>query len=179
MTKIQPHHILPIEPLSKIAFAPFGTVIETKDIEPRIINEGTTKRFHDLAPIDVGAQSGQPLVSLFRAQPRPIPIAIKMLERHPLGSQAFYPLAGQNWLIVVAKNSSENTPDLESLRCFKAAGHQGAQYHRNIWHHPLLVLKQEQDFLVIDRGDKGEIEANNLDEFWFAQEEDYRFIVIE
>lgn len=152
---------LPVEPLTAEAFAPFGDVIQRADAERLLINEGTTVRFHDLAAVDVGRDGGHPLISIFRATPRPRPIAIRMMERHPLGSQAFYPLAPHDWLVVVCHGAA--APEAATLRCFRASGEQGVNYRPNTWHHPLLVL-QPQDFLAIDRGGP----EKNLDEHWFA-----------
>ena len=167
---------LSAEPLTKAGFAPFGTVIERDGAEIRVINEGTTTRFHALADVDVGADvgtdveagNGRPILSIFRGTRRPDPIAIRMMERHPLGSQAFMPLAAYDWLVVVAPtNADDSAPDFESLRCFLASGDQGVSYARNVWHHPLLVLQPEQDFLIIDRAaPNGEAAAANLQEYW-------------
>ena len=155
---------LPVEPLTGEAFAPFGDVIERADAQQLLINEGTTVRFHDLATIDVGCEGGRPLISIFRATPRPSPIAIRMMERHPLGSQAFYPLAPYDWLVVVCRG--DTAPEPATLRCFRATGAQGVNYRPNTWHHPLLAL-QPQDFLVIDRGGPGE----NFEEHRFGAPE--------
>ena len=148
-------------PLTREAFAPFGDVIETDGAQRFSINEVTTERFHDLAAVDIRAESGIPLINIFRGQPRPQPIEIKMVERHPLGSQTFIPLQNQSWLLVVGMPGDE--PDVSIWRTFRATGRQGVNYHRGVWHHPLLVLKQDQDFLVVDRGGPGE----NCDEVWF------------
>jgi len=164
--------MLPVEPLSAAAFAPFGQVIQTDGAERIMINEGTTTRFHDLATIDVGADAGagggRSILSIFRGTRRPDPIAIRMMERHPLGSQAFMPLAAHDWLVVVAPtNADDSAPDFGSLRCFRAPGTVGVNYDRNVWHHPLLVLRPEQDFLIIDRaGPVGEDKSANLQESW-------------
>lgn len=155
---------LSAEPLTREAFAPFGDVIERADAQRLLINEGTTVRFHDLAAVDVDRNGGHPLISIFRAEPRPTPIAIRMMERHPLGSQAFYPLAPHDWLVVVGRGAA--APDPSVLRCFRATGEQGVNYRPDTWHHPLLVL-QPQDFLVVDRGGPGD----NLEEHWFAAPE--------
>ena len=152
---------LPIEPLTKAAFAPFGEVIEAAGAERRLINEGTTQRFHGLARADTSEGGGHAILSLFRANRRPFPFEVRMLERHPLGSQAFYPLQAHDWLVLVGKGALR--PDPAALRCFRAHGGQGVNYARNAWHHPVLVLCASQEFLVMDRAGPG----NNLEEHWF------------
>ena len=160
---------LPIEPLTRAAFAPFGDVIETDGAQTLSINEGTTTRFHDLAAIDVASGGGTPLLSIARAEPRSPPILVRMLERHPFGSQAFHPLGGGDWLVVVAEGGAR--PDLATMRCFHAGGQQGINYRLGTWHHPLLALTA-QDYLVVDRGGPGE----NLEEVWFEDAADHRTI---
>lgn len=149
---------LKIEPLTRSAFASFGDVIEMADAHHYPINQGFTERFHDLARIDTGTEGGETIVSLFRSQPRAFPFAITFVERHPLGSQAFYPLQNRDWLIVVAE--ADVQPSAKSLRAFRATGRQGINYARNAWHFPLLVLDADSDFLVVDRKGPG----NNLEE---------------
>lgn len=142
--------ILKPAPLTAESFAPFGDVIaETAAREVREINYGYTRRFHDLARIDLGAADGTPLVSLFRSAPLPRPVAIRVMERHPLSSQAFYPLSGRPYLVVVA-DRGDFAPD--NLRAFVAAPDQGVNYHAGVWHHFSLALEAPSDFLVIDRG---------------------------
>lgn len=142
--------VIQAEPLTAAAFAPFGEVIETAGHTPRLINEGTAERFDDLSPVDVLADGGRPLISIFRATPRPLPFTVTSLERHPLSSQAFYPLDRLPFLVVVAE--SIRAPWVSRIRVFRASGHQGVSYRRNTWHHALLALGQTCHFLVIDRG---------------------------
>ncbi len=155
---------LKARPLTAQAFAPFGDVIALGHGQRMSINEGTTERFHNLADVDVGADEGYPLINIFRGQPRPRPIVIRMMERHPLGSQAFVPMSGQNYLIVVAAPGGNFSPD--DLQAFQVDGGIGVNYRKGTWHHPLLTLEADSDFLVIDRGGDGD----NLDEFWFPDE---------
>lgn len=143
-------NILQAVPLTATAFAPFGEVIETAGHTPRLINEGTSERYDDLSPVDVLANGGRPLISIFKATPRPLPFVVKGLERHPLSSQAFYPLDGLPYLVVVAE--SADAPWERRIRAFRAAGHQGVNYRRNTWHHALLALGKTCHFLVVDRG---------------------------
>lgn len=149
------------EPLTSAAFAPFGSVIEMDGHRPITINQGFALRFNDLAEVDVAAEGGATNVSLFLGQPRPAPIAIKVMERHPLGSQAFIPLQDRPWLIVVCTDVHVSG----SYRAFTAAGRQGVNYAKNIWHHPLLVLEADSRFLIVDRKGPG----INLDEVWLPE----------
>ena len=146
-----------IEPLTRDAFAPFGDVIELEGARQIPINLGTTMRYHDLAHIDVAEGGGRPLVNVFRGEPRALPFEVQMLERHPLGSQAFVPLTDKPYLIVVAPKG-ELVP--ASMRAFVSRGWQGVNYAKGVWHHPLIALDRVSDFIVIDRGGDG----HNCDE---------------
>lgn len=147
--------------LTREAFAAFGDVIEMAGAEHYPINQGTTERYHDLADVDVAGDNGDPLISIFRGQPRARPIVLELMERHPLGSQAFYPLQDRDWLLVVS--IADDPCDPNGLKVFRATGSQGVNYARNVWHHPLLVLVADSDFLIVDRGGPG----NNLEERLF------------
>ena len=142
---------LQVEPLHAHSFVPFGDVIEASSAAHVLgINEGYAQRFDDLARLDVMQLGGRPLLSLFRARPRELPLQLRLVERHRLGSQAFVPLGGQRFLVVVAAPGP--APDLAQLRCFMAAPGQGVNIAAGVWHHPLLALDAGGDFLVIDRG---------------------------
>ena len=142
--------ILKPAPLTAAAFAPYGDVIEAgQGAVQKIINYGNTIRFHDLARLDLTGDHGQPLVSIFRSTPLPRPIGVKVMERHPLSSQALYPLGPNPYLVVVAERG-EFSP--ENLKAFLARPGQGVNYHKGVWHHYSLALDGVSDFLVIDRG---------------------------
>ncbi len=151
---------LEVRPLTKPAFAPFGDVIETEGAEMRLINNGTTERYHDLANVDVTGNGARVLVNIFRGKAFAPPVDITMLERHPLGSQAFMPLQNRPFLVVVAEDDGGKPAMPVAFRC---SGTQGVNYARNAWHHPLISLEETSDFLVVDRGGEG----NNLEEFFW------------
>lgn len=153
-----------IEPLTKQAFAPFGDVIETDGSPHFMINSGSTQRFHKLAAVETSAPADQAIISIFRATALSMPLTIRMLERHPLGSQAFIPLLGNPFLIVVAPKA--DSPDTNLVRAFLTNGRQGINYHRGVWHHPVLALTAQDDFLVVDRSGPG----NNCDEYAFTED---------
>lgn len=149
---------LTVQPLTREAFAPFGEVIEASDaVKHFTINAGNTERYHDLAHIEPGAD-GRVIVSIFRGQPRALPFSVRMMERHPLASQAFIPMSGKSYLVVVAP--AGEPPKVEDLKVFLARGDQGVNYATGVWHHPLLALDGVCDFIVIDRSGPG----HNCDE---------------
>src|SRR5262249_5822749 len=114
------HRLIP-SPLTKAAFALFGDVVETDGAVPIEINQGFATRFNHLANIDVTSGGAPVNISLFDARPRPQPIAINVMERHPLGSQLFFPLQDKPWLVLVCADPH----DLNSYRAFTASGRQG------------------------------------------------------
>ena len=141
------------EPLTPEGFAPFGSVIEARDDAVKIeINQGHATRFDALAHVDVADGGGTPVISLFRARPL-AELVLKVFERHPLGSQSFMPLSGRPYLVAVAPAGEF---DGEAVRLFRAAPHQGVHYRRGVWHHFLLALGGESDFLVVDRAGPGD-----------------------
>lgn len=144
-------HWLTVEPLQSHTFAPFGDVIEPgAGAGHRTINEGFAERFDDLARLDTGREGGHPVLSVFRARPRSLPLQLRLVERHLLGSQAFVPWLPQRFLVVVAPAGPAPAP--VQLRCFMASPGQGVNYAAGTWHHPLIALDAGGDFLVIDRG---------------------------
>lgn len=147
--------ILRPEPLSAEGFAPFGEVIAADPARAVEINDGFTTRFHALARAKSDADV---ILSIFRGRERPLQVA--MLERHPKGSQAFMPLGARRWLTVVAER-----PEPGACRAFLCGGDQGVNLKPGCWHHPLLVLGDAQDFLVVDRDGPGD----NLEEVFFER----------
>lgn len=147
--------------LNATHFHQFGDVVEVQPHPTMMINEGNCARYHDLAKLDfIDAKAG---ISLFQAQPCKVPYCLKMMERHPLGSQAFLPLSNDPFLVVVAEDEG-GFPALP--QAFVTNGQQGVNYHRNVWHAVLTPLSGSGLFAVIDRiGGEGE----NLQESWFEQ----------
>lgn len=157
--------ILKVEPLTKEAFAAFGKVIETEGSNHFSINNGSTERYHRLADVELTQADDKAIISIFRANRLEYPLDIKMLERHPQGSQAFIPMQRQRFLIVVAPPAG--TPSADEIRAFISDGHQGVNYGMGVWHHPILALENDSDYLIVDRAGEGP----NCDEHFFADDE--------
>ncbi|HBV77028.1 MULTISPECIES: ureidoglycolate lyase [Vibrio] len=154
---------LKVEPLTKDAFKPFGDVIDKEASDYFMINNGSTRRYHRMADVDVADNGGVPIISIFQATPLTYPLQVQMMERHPLGSQAFIPLLGRPYLIVVAEKGEDLQP--QALRAFFSNGRQGVNYHKGVWHHPVLALQPDDQFLIVDRAGEG----NNCDEVYFDE----------
>ncbi|MBU2954279.1 ureidoglycolate lyase [Marinobacter sp. F3R08] len=150
---------LTAQPLTPEAFEPFGDVIDSRSADNSFpINGGRTRRCHDLADVEILGEGGRALISIFVSQPIRVPLAVACMERHPLGSQAFIPMHGERFLIVVAPPGDVIDP--QSVRSFITDGHQGINYRAGTWHAVHSVLDQEGEFLVVDRGGPG----HNCDE---------------
>jgi len=153
----EPRRLLP-RPLSPAAFARFGEVIAPEAAAAvERVNEGHSLRYRDLARINCGREGGRTALSLMRTEPKPRPISLERMERHPLGSQAFIPLGGQRFLVVVAPAGPFQP---EKMEAFLACHGAGVNYHAGVWHHYSLALDATSDFLVIDRAGPGD----NLEE---------------
>ena len=146
------------EILTAQAFAPFGDVLEAAGRPDRVINQGRCGRWHDLARLEVG--EGHAGISLFEAEARAMPLTLEMMERHPLGAQAFLPMSADPFLVVVAPDEG-GAPGRP--RAFLTDGAQGVNYAAGTWHGVLTPLAAPGRFAVVDRIGPGE----NLEEHWF------------
>lgn len=146
--------------LTRENFKSFGDVIDAGGDHHYPINNGKTERHHALARPEATGPGGHVLISLGKATPYEMPLKLAMVERHPLGSQAFIPLSPRPFLVVVChdENGAPGTP-----HAFLTQPGQGVNYPRNAWHGVLTPLGEPQDFLIVDRGGEG----NNLEEFFF------------
>jgi ureidoglycolate lyase len=154
-----------IEPLTEEAFADFGDVIDTQNANHFLINEGRVCRYHDLARVELGGDNSRALINIFECNiASEFPLTVSVIERHPLGSQAFYPLTPVKFVVVVGKAGM--VPGSSELRAFETNGEQGVNYHSGVWHMPLVVDQAGLKFLVVDRGGDG----NNCEEFHFDNE---------
>jgi ureidoglycolate lyase len=154
---------LKAEPLTKERFAVYGDVIETSRDASDGMNEARFERFDDLCHVDL-INDGRIAVSIARCRtPTSLPLRLDMVERHPLGSQAFIPLSPCKMVIVVAP--PREAVDASMLRAFVSNGRQGINYRRGTWHMPLISLQEGQEYLIIDRGgNEANCDQHTLDE---------------
>jgi len=141
------------KPITKENFSKFGDMITTGDIKPIEINEGYAKRFDGIANLNTSKDNGETTISIFSALKRSFPMKIDMMEKHPLGSQAFIPMKQTTFLALVAPEG--NKPDLNKIEAFIVPPEIGVNYNPGTWHFPLIAT-EDMNFLVVDRKGSGE-----------------------
>jgi len=144
--------IKPIK-ITRKNFSKYGDLISSDDINPMDINAGYAKRFDNLANINTSKDEGKTIVSIFSALKRTFPMKIDMMEKHPLGSQAFISMKETTFLSFVAPLGE--FPDISKIQSFIIPPKTGINYKPGIWHFPLITT-EDTNFLVIDRKGSGE-----------------------
>ena len=139
--------------ITKENFAKFGDVISIQNIKPIDINNGYAKRFDNLADINISKNDGTASMSIFSALKRSFPMKIDMMEKHPLGSQAFIPMKETTFIAFVAPG--EKKPEINKIESFIISKGSGINYKPGIWHFP-LISTENMNFLVVDRKGEGE-----------------------
>jgi ureidoglycolate lyase len=140
-------------PITKENFSKFGDMITTANIKPIEINEGYAKRFDGIANLNTSKDNGEATISIFSALKRSFPMKIDMMEKHPLGSQAFIPMKQTTFLALVAPEG--NKPDLNKIEAFVIPPEIGVNYNPGTWHFPLIAT-ENMNFLVVDRKGSGD-----------------------
>ena len=148
--------------ITKENFKMFGDMITTTDIKPLEINNGYAKRFDEIAKIDTSSKNGETTISIFSALKRSFPMKIDMMEKHPLGSQAFIPMKETTFLVLVAPSSNKLL--IEKIQSFIVPPGVGVNYKAGTWHFP-LISTEDMNFLVVDRkGSGNNLVIENLEE---------------
>ena len=156
--------------LSVEGYRDYGDVISVRgDVVPRSANMGTAKRFNSLAElINLRPGKAEPNLCLFHCAPQvsapQTTFEIKLLEKHPLSTQAFIPMQAERYLVVVCLGTDK--PDLSTLKAFLATKAQGITYRPGVWHHPLIAMDRETDFacLIWEDGTSNDCEILKLNQ---------------
>ncbi|MBB3904000.1 ureidoglycolate lyase [Methylobacterium brachythecii] len=117
-------------------------------------------RYHALGSASVAGDEARVVISMVVSKPVSGLVEVAMVERHPLGSQAFMPL-GEGRLLVIVCPDEDGRPG--QPQAFVAASGQGVNYHADVWHGVLAPIDKRQSYLIVDRDGLG----NNLQEHFF------------
>lgn len=143
------------KPISLLNFSNYGELISIADWEGMACNQGRAIRYNDIVKtIDCEDEFGRIGVSIYSCQASRLPFEIQVMERHPLGSQFFMPLSEHgSYLIAVC---AEQSVEPDHVEAFIVPAEFGINYHKGVWHLPIVALNQSMRFLTIDRIGSGE-----------------------
>ena len=148
-------------PITPERFAPYGDLIHASPESKAAMNDAHFERFSGLADVDADGRHAS--ISIARCKvASTLPYRFDLVERHPLGSQAFIPMSHFRFFVVVAPAAESVEP--EDLQAFVTNGSQGVNYRKGVWHMPMIALENGQEFLIVDRGADGD----NCDEHFFS-----------
>lgn len=144
-----PQQTVTAEPLTAAAFAPFGSVVSAGLKAGASANQGTAVRFDHCAVVASTRPAAQGNLAVFRSTAKTLPFAVTLLERHPCSTQAFLPMLCSRYLVVVAPTAADGGPDLAGLKSFLCLPGQGISYGVGVWHHPIIALDDDADFVML------------------------------
>lgn len=139
------------EPMSGPAFAPFGDILELPAAAGRVDYSAFAR---NLRPGRAGLCFRTSLT-----EPTALPLRTRVMERHAFSSQAFLPVDVSRYVVMVAPDAADGTPDLAAARLFLVDGRTGINYRPGVWHHPMTVLDRDAVFATVmfnDGGDRDE-----------------------
>ena len=148
-------------PITAERFAPYGDLIYASADSRAAMNDGHFERFSKLARVDADGRHASISIARCRVATG-LPYRFDLVERHPLGSQAFIPMSHFKFFVVVAPAAESVEP--EDLTAFVTNGTQGINYRKGVWHMPMIALETGQEFLIVDCGADGD----NCDEHYFS-----------
>ena len=144
---------LRVQALTRERFSRFGDVLDASGVCDHVSNGGAVEVFRNRAGLDFETQGGRASLSVVRSAPSRLPLLIKIIENHPLGSQAFAPLGGGEWLVLALPSDAWiRAPSRPSASRPIRASIIGAASGR----HPLIALNQVSDFVIIERAGDGD-----------------------
>jgi ureidoglycolate lyase len=151
MTNQSPLRIIRARPIEAADFAPYGQLLE--------LPENGTRQDH-AARLDAAASGLRPNLAVVRAEPKPMPLTVEAMERHPSSSQAFMPLSAARYLVLVCPSGADGAPDLDRLDAFVCTGRQAINYDRGTWHHGMTTLDEPGTFAMFmwDEGSERDTE---------------------
>jgi len=134
--------------LASEAFEPFGEVFGAVGLASAA-NQGRAQRFD--TPLDMASKDARATrlhTAIYRIRHSALPFELKLMERHPLSPQLFFPNSGARFLVCACPALGNGEPDIAGLRAFVGQHTQGIVWAAGVWHSPLAALDADGDFLM-------------------------------
>ncbi len=136
--------------LAPESFAPFGTVVAADGARRgRSVNQGRAWRIPGIGDLSHHSDAARPALDVYSIAPSPLPFTVTCLERHPLSSQVFAPMACARFLVVVAAPDAAGQPDPGGIAAFVGDGTQIVHYRSGVWHAPMIALETAAIMLML------------------------------
>ncbi len=129
------------EPLQVDNFSEFGAVIQRPPAGVRRYYNELLENSRADARVDLSLASIAPVGNL--------PMRATVMERHPFSSQTFLPLQASRYLVIVAPDNDDGSPDLTRVRAFVSGSDQGITYRCGVWHHGMTVLDETAVMAIV------------------------------
>ena len=154
--------ILEARPIDEASYARYGQIVRAGSPErARSANHGTAQAWDGLATMHNLRPQASLQGSLFRCAPlRASTLSVRRLERHPGSTQMFVPMQRSRYLVVVALG--DEAPDLSTLAAFEVEGSAAITYAPGVWHHPMIALDEEIDFVNLIHADGSEGDCHEV-----------------
>lgn len=151
-------------PIDESAYAPFGAIVRAgASASAREANHGTAQAWDALAVIEnQRGDRARCTASLFRcaAHESSEEIPVRWLERHARSTQMFVPMRAVRYLVIVAHGG--DAPDLSTLAAFVVEGARAVTYAPGTWHHPMIALDADADFVNVIFSDGTQADCDEL-----------------
>jgi len=138
---------IPVEPASAAALAPFGELIGGPEAEPDKPLDYYNGRIMKLGWV------GDDDFAASVARLRPRAPEVRWIERHFKHTQAFVPLGGKPFVLVMAPPCDGDLPPLETIRAFRFDGSAGFLMKVGTWHEFPFPEQDGTDVVVLLRGE--------------------------
>ncbi len=146
MTALPSSRVIPLEPAESTALEPFGQLLGPGHAERWATPPFYADAVRTSRPADYYC-AGETQLSLSQVSPRPN--KVRFLERHFQHTQAFIPLQGKPFILVMAPPGPGSEPDLGLVRAFRFDGSAGFVMHLGTWHEFPFALQSDTDLIVV------------------------------
>ena len=141
---------LALETATREALEPYGTLFGVDHSSPPRHSAFYGDKVELWSPGEFRSDADTCL-SLARVHRRPNEVV--WMERHFKHTQAFLPLGGAPFAVVVGAPTNLSQPDPDSVRAFRFDGSAGFMMHIGTWHEFPFALDQSADMIVVLRNE--------------------------
>jgi ureidoglycolate hydrolase len=142
---------LAVEPISALAFAPFGKLVEPM---PDGAPAGDVDQALDLS-------GGRPRFYIMALEHRAL--TVSRITRHSQATQVLASAGGGSWLLAVAPPGTADAPDPAAIRAFRIPGTVAVLLSRGTWHAGPYFESPSMSFFNLELEDTNVVDHDTCD----------------